>query len=78
MVREDQAILLKAKKAYLYKRTNTKYLPGQTWMIKGPIDFILDNEVDVVEKRQSVPLAENEGLYVRNLKNGEVKLVKGP
>ena len=28
--------------------------------------------------RKAQPLAENEGLYVRDLWNGEVKLVKGP
>jgi major vault protein len=78
VVHEDQAILLKAIKQYYDKRTETKYLPGQTWMIQGPLDFIPDKEVEVVEKRQAVPLAENEGLYIRNLKNGEVKLVKGP
>jgi len=47
-------------------------------MLNGPLDFIPDNEVEVLEKRQAVPLSENEGLYVRNLRKGDVKLVKGP
>lgn len=47
-------------------------------MIKGPMDFIADNDVEIIEKRQSFPLAENEGIYVRDLWTGEVKLVKGP
>jgi major vault protein len=47
-------------------------------MVKGPLDFIPDNEVEVVEKRKAQPLAENEGLYVRDLWSGEVKLVRGP
>lgn len=47
-------------------------------MLKGPIDFIPDNEIIVIEKRKAQPLAENEGLYVRDLETGEVKLVKGP
>lgn len=34
--------------------------------------------MDVIEKRKAQPLAENEGLYVRDLWNGQVKLVKGP
>ena len=47
-------------------------------MLKGPIDYIPENEVQIIEKRKARPLAENEGLYVRDLWNGEVKLVKGP
>jgi major vault protein len=47
-------------------------------MVKGPIDFIPDKEIIILEKRKASPLAENEGLYVRDLGNGEVKLVKGP
>jgi major vault protein len=47
-------------------------------LIKGPLDFIPENEVEVIEKRQAYPLAENEGIYVRDLWTGSVKLVKGP
>ena len=52
---------------YSDKRTKNKYLPGQKWLIKGPTDFIPENEIEVIEKRVAYPLAENEGLYVRNL-----------
>ena len=45
-------------------------------MVKGPIDFIPDKEIIILEKRKAQPLAENEGLYVRDLETGEVKLVK--
>lgn len=37
-----------------------------------------ENEIEVIEKRKAQPLAENEGLYARDLSTGEVKLVKGP
>jgi major vault protein len=53
-------------------------------MLKGPIDYIPDNEVKIVEKRKAYPLAENEGIYVRDIKAKgdsqtlEVRLVKGP
>lgn len=32
----------------------------------------------MLEKRQTQPLAENEGIYVRDLWDGQVKLIKGP
>lgn len=47
-------------------------------MIRGPLDLIPSNSVKIVEKRNSIPLSENEGVYVRNLKTGEVTLVRGP
>lgn len=71
-------MLVRAKVTYFDKRTNKQYKAGQKWLIKGPIDFIPENEIEVIEKRQAQPLAENEGLYVRDLWNGQVKLVKGP
>jgi len=69
---------LKAKHKYVDARTKTEYPAGSRWMLKGPVDFIPDNEIIVIEKRKAQPLAENEGLYVRDLETGEVKLVKGP
>jgi len=78
VVQEDEALLLKAKHNYADPRTKKDYKAGSLWMLKGPIDFIPDNEIIVVEKRKAQPLAENEGIYVRDLKTGEVKLVKGP
>ena len=58
---------MRAKVNYYDKRTESQYKAGQKWLIKGPIDFIPENEVEVIEKRQAQPLAENEGLYVRDL-----------
>lgn len=58
--------------------TKTSYKPGQTWMIKGPLDFIPPIEVMILERRKAIPLSENEGVYVRDLWSGEVKLVRGP
>jgi hypothetical protein len=36
-------------------------------LIKGPTDFIPDNESEVIELRKAYPLSENEGIYVRDL-----------
>ena len=47
-------------------------------MIRGPLDLIPPIEVEIVERRKAIPLSENEGVYVRDLKSGEVKLVRGP
>lgn len=78
VIHEEEALLCRARVNYFDKRTKKDYKPGQKWLIKGPIDFIPENEIEVIEKRSATPLAENEGIYVRDLWNGQVKLVKGP
>ena len=72
VLQEDEAVLLKAIENYNDKKC------GEVWMIKGPNEFIPPNEVEVVENRKAIPLSENEGLYVRDLKNGRISLVRGP
>lgn len=47
-------------------------------MVQGPLDLIPSNSLKIIEKRNAIPLSENEGVYVRNLKTGEVNLVRGP
>jgi major vault protein len=46
-------------------------------MILGSCEYIPPIEVEVIEKRQRYPLDKNEGIYVRNMKSGEVKLISG-
>ena len=65
VLQEDEALLLKAKEKVEYGKKT--YGPGETWMIRGPLDFIPGIEVQVIDRRQAIPLDENEGLYVRDL-----------
>jgi len=46
-------------------------------MIHGPCDYVPPVTVEVVEKRRVIPLDENEGVYVRDVKSGKVRAVKG-
>jgi major vault protein len=43
-----------------------------------PCDYIPPVQVEVLEKRSAIPLDKNEGIYVRDVKSGELKLVTGP
>ena len=43
-------------------------------MIRGPLEYVPPVEVDVVTKRKAIPLDENEGIYVRDIKTGKVSL----
>lgn len=46
--------------------------PGDRWLIQGPLEYVPPAEVQVLERRHAIPLAENEGIYVRDIKTGKV------
>jgi major vault protein len=68
---EDEALLLQAKENIKGKKA------GELWMIKGPTEFIPEIEEEIIERRKQIPLDENEGIYVRDVKTGEVKMITG-
>ncbi|KAJ7990004.1 hypothetical protein DPEC_G00310350 [Dallia pectoralis] len=51
--------------------------PGDRWMLRGPIEYVPPAAVEVVIRRQAMPLDENEGIYVRDIKTGKVRAVIG-
>ncbi len=46
-------------------------------MIRGPLEYVPPVEVEVVTKRKAIPLDENEGIYVRDIKSGKVRAICG-
>eukprot|EP01089_Gocevia_fonbrunei_P023435 TRINITY_DN98_c0_g1_i1.p1 TRINITY_DN98_c0_g1~~TRINITY_DN98_c0_g1_i1.p1 ORF type:complete len:818 (+),score=286.08 TRINITY_DN98_c0_g1_i1:99-2552(+) len=71
----EEALLLRAKEAF--EDGKDKRAPGDRWMIYGPCDFIPGVEVEIVEKRVSIALDENEGIYVRDITSGKVRAIIG-
>ncbi|XP_019721895.1 major vault protein isoform X2 [Hippocampus comes] len=51
--------------------------PGDRWMLRGPIEYVPPSQVEVLLKRQAIPLDEHEGIYVRDIKSGKVRAVIG-
>ncbi|MBD2576237.1 colicin uptake protein [Oscillatoria sp. FACHB-1406] len=74
---EQEALLLRAKEEIFENEVAIRQ-PGDLWTIVGPRDYIPPIEVEVVERRKAIPLDKNEGLYVRDIQTGELKLVSGP
>jgi len=74
---EEEALLLRAKETYVSDTSKAVHQPGDRWMIYGPCDYVPPVQVEIVEKRKAIPLDENEGIYVRDIKSGEVKSVLG-
>jgi major vault protein len=71
----DEALLLRAVEKFNDGRTER--LPGSRWMITGPAEYIPPVEVQVVERRKTIALDENEGVYVRDETTGAVRAVIG-
>ncbi|MGK7925861.1 MAG: colicin uptake protein [Spirulina sp.] len=74
---EQEALLLRAREEFI-EADETIRQPGDLWSIVGPRDYIPPVEVEVKERRRAIPLDKNEGIYVRDIQTGELKLVSGP
>merc|ERR1711871_1356463 len=81
---DDEALLPQALEGYEEIENNCDGVettlhraPGDRWMVYGPREYIPPVEVDIIEKRQKIPLDENEGIYVRNINTGEVSAIVG-
>merc|ERR1711977_170483 len=82
---DDEALLLQAVEGYddadIDKDSGVETIirraPGDRWMVYGPREYIPPTEVNIIEKRQKIPLDENEGIYVRNIDTGVVSAVVG-
>ncbi|XP_051797385.1 LOW QUALITY PROTEIN: major vault protein [Acanthochromis polyacanthus] len=59
------------------RRSGILRRPGDRWMLRGPIEYVPPAAVEVVLRRQAIPLDENEGIYVRDIKTGKVRAVIG-
>jgi major vault protein len=73
VLEDDEALLLSARE--IFEDGKASRQPGERWMIRGPCDYIPNIYVDIIEKRRSIPLDQNEGIYVRDIKTGQVRAV---
>jgi len=71
----EEALLLRAREALV--DGDIKRKPGDRWMINGPTDYVPPVEVEILERRRSIPLDDNEGIYIRNIDTGKVSMVTG-
>jgi len=73
---EEEAILLRAKENFVDGEKKERKA-GDRWMLYGPTDFVPPTEVEIVQKRTAIPLDENEGIYVRDIRTGKVRAIIG-
>uniref|UniRef100_A0A672G7W2 Major vault protein n=1 Tax=Salarias fasciatus TaxID=181472 RepID=A0A672G7W2_SALFA len=73
---EEEGLVLRAVEAFT--DTEVRRRRGlHRWMLRGPIEYVPPATVEVVLRRQAIPLDENEGIYVRDMKTGKVRAVIG-
>ncbi|XP_070836392.1 major vault protein [Chaetodon trifascialis] len=71
---EEELMEERAKRS---RRSGVLRRPGDRWMLRGPIEYVPPTTVEVMHRRQTIPLDENEGIYVRDIKTGKVRAVIG-
>jgi len=77
ILRDNEAILLKSQETFYDESKEKKRNAGDLWLVHGPCAYTPRVEVKIIEKRKEMPMAANEGIYVRNIKTGEVRAIKG-
>ncbi|XP_067086659.1 major vault protein [Osmerus mordax] len=65
------------QRAMPVRKTGIIRRPGDRWMLRGPVEYVPPATVEVFLRRQAIPLDENEGIYVRDIKTGKVRAVIG-
>ncbi|XP_064599755.1 major vault protein-like [Liolophura sinensis] len=80
LLSENEAVVVQALDAITDTSEDVKIdrEPGDRWMIRGPCEYIPPIEVNIIDKREKIPLSENEGVYVRDVQTGAVRAVHGP
>uniref|UniRef100_A0A7S3JLK9 Major vault protein n=1 Tax=Euplotes harpa TaxID=151035 RepID=A0A7S3JLK9_9SPIT len=73
---EHEALLLKAIENFV-EEDGTERLAGDRWMVNGPARYTPVVTVEIIEKRNSIAMDKNEGIYVRNIRTGSIRSIKG-
>ncbi len=76
LLSEDEALLIRAVEAHT-DENGVERAAVDRWMIFGPSRFVPTVEVEVVERRKSIPLDTNEGIYVRDNREGSIRSLCG-
>lgn len=69
---EEEAVLLYAEKAFTDLAGVARY-SGERWLFRGPGIYIPHVNVQIIERRKSIPLSAGEGIYIKDLNTGRVR-----
>jgi major vault protein len=69
---DNEALVLFADES-VTDSAGSKRAAGDRWLIRGPLSYTPPVEVTVVDRRKSIPLDVNEGVYIRDKQSGAVR-----
>jgi len=81
LLQSDEAVVVTAQEEFdeiLPSGDKVHHTPGDKWMIHGPAEYIPSIEIGRMEHRKAIPLNKNEGIYIRDVQSGQVRMVMGP
>lgn len=76
LLAEDEALLVRAEETHKEEDGKVRNAVDR-WMIFGPCRYVPPVEVYIIQKRKSIPLDVNEGIYVRDNREGSIRSVSG-
>lgn len=68
----DEALLVRAEETFK-EEDGTVRNAVDRWMVFGPCRYVPAVEVYIIQKRKSIPLDSNEGIYVRDNREGSIR-----
>ena len=72
----DEALLVRALETHTDESGALRNAVDR-WMVRGPCRYVPPVEVEIIERRRSIPLDSNEGIYVRDNREGSIRSVCG-
>lgn len=72
---DGEALLVLCKENF--KDEYGEHKPGERWLVRGPRSYVPEIEVEILDLRKRIPLNDFEGIYVRDIHTGEIKMITG-
>lgn len=73
----DEALLVEATQPFTEAESGVERAVASRWLVRGPCSYTPPLEVRVLERRETVLLSHNSGVYVRHTRTGQIRCVYG-
>lgn len=73
---QDTGLLMKALRDF--KDDDTERKAGDLWIVEGPTHYVPPKYAIVEKKVKAISLGRDEGIYVKNIRTGKIRLEEGP
>lgn len=81
ILKMNKGLLLKAIKDFVdvdENKKEIKHRAGDEWIVQGPIEYIPHKYVIIKKKIKAISIGNHDGIYIKNIQTGAIRLEKGP